>query len=287
MGYEVIALPAAGFATLAVLAIAGCLRPAALDDGPDRSVGLGLADIAVAVFLMLLGSALTLSAIDYFGGMPTSDKPGAGGQEAPTPIQAWGALLGPVISLLPIAVYFAWRAAPVGWRVVGLWPTRPIRDLAVGVAGLVAATTMAMGLGTVVVMISQSLLGQPVPPVGHEMLDWLRRSDSPNQAAVLLTSALIVAPLLEETIFRGLIQSALGETLGRHRRWTVVMVAALAFTLVHTNVPWQVLPSLFVLGVVLGWVYERTGSLLPGVVVHAGFNAVNVGMVFLFQGPGG
>jgi len=46
----------------------------------------------------------------------------------------------------------------------------------------------------------------------------------------------------------------------------------------HTGQAWQVLPSLFVLAVVLGWLYERTGSLLPSVLVHMGFNAINIAL---------
>jgi membrane protease YdiL (CAAX protease family) len=45
------------------------------------------------------------------------------------------------------------------------------------------------------------------------------------------------------------------------------------------------LPGLLVLGVVLGWLYERSGSLLPCVLVHAGFNALNIAMVLAGPGP--
>ena len=57
----------------------------------------------------------------------------------------------------------------------------------------------------------------------------------------------------------------------------VVAAAAAVFALVHAEVvSWHALPGLFVLGVVLGWVFERTGSLLPCVLIHAGFNALNL-----------
>ena len=56
--------------------------------------------------------------------------------------------------------------------------------------------------------------------------------------------------------------------------------ASLVFAMIHANFKtgenWQVLPGLFVLALILGWLYERSGSLWPGIVVHIGFNALNV-----------
>ena len=65
-------------------------------------------------------------------------------------------------------------------------------------------------------------------------------------------------------------------------RWLVVLSAAALFALIHLGpqVAWQGLPVLFVLGIFLGWLYERTGSLWPGIVLHAGFNAINFVLVW-------
>ena len=88
---------------------------------------------------------------------------------------------------------------------------------------------------------------------------------------------MIIAPLLEEMVFRGLLQTLLIDTLGRRARWTAVLTASLIFALIHAAaVSWHGWPGLFVLGVVLGWLYERTGSLLPCYLAHALFNAANI-----------
>jgi len=93
--------------------------------------------------------------------------------------------------------------------------------------------------------------------------------------------ALLAAPLLEEIVFRGLVHNALARVLGPHRRWGIILLSAVIFTLIHLG---AVLPyalgSLFMLAIVLGWLYERTGSLWPPIVVHFLFNALNTIMAW-------
>lgn len=74
----------------------------------------------------------------------------------------------------------------------------------------------------------------------------------------------IMAPIVEEMLFRGAIEGHLLRKW-KHPAWAVI-VSSLIFGLVHYN-PAQV-PFAFVLGLALGWVYYRTGSLLPGMIMH-------------------
>jgi membrane protease YdiL (CAAX protease family) len=126
------------------------------------------------------------------------------------------------------------------------------------------------------------LLGHPTPKVGHETLKALIATDSQASLALMLLSAAVIAPVLEELVFRGMVQTTLlaawGELrpLGRARA-VVVFFASLMFAAVHVGVvaP-HTLPALFALSLILGWVYERTGRLWPCVLIHAGFNTVNL-----------
>ncbi len=74
----------------------------------------------------------------------------------------------------------------------------------------------------------------------------------------------IFAPLVEELVFRGAILRALLDGMRRH--WLAIALSALFFALVHAN-PAQ-MPHAFCLGLLLGWMYYRTGSVIPGIVVH-------------------
>ena len=105
------------------------------------------------------------------------------------------------------------------------------------------------------------------------------RERVPERTALmaLLVSAVVVAPILEEMIFRGLVQSALRSLLGP---WATVIVASTLFAALHYGAAdWVTLPGLLVLALILGWLYERTGSLWPGIIAHAGFNLFNVAQV--------
>lgn len=74
----------------------------------------------------------------------------------------------------------------------------------------------------------------------------------------------IFAPLVEELVFRGAILRVLLEGLRSH--WIAIVVSALLFALVHLN-PAQ-MPHAFCLGLLLGWMYYRTRSVIPGIIVH-------------------
>jgi len=74
----------------------------------------------------------------------------------------------------------------------------------------------------------------------------------------------LLAPFVEEMVFRGAILRAL--LAGVKSRWVAIFVSALLFALVHLN-PAQ-MPHAFLIGILLGWMYQRTGSILPGVVLH-------------------
>ena len=79
-----------------------------------------------------------------------------------------------------------------------------------------------------------------------------------------LLSVAVVAPALEELLFRGAIQGLLMRFF--KNPWVGIFVAAFLFGIIHLN-PVQVFYATC-LGMVFGWVYYRTGSLLPAIVGH-------------------
>lgn len=94
-----------------------------------------------------------------------------------------------------------------------------------------------------------------------------------------ILSITVLAPVVEELLFRGAIQGHLLRTW-KNPMWAIV-TTALIFGLVHGN-PAQI-PFAFVLGVALGWMYYRTGSLLPGILMHFINNTTAV-YLFLLSG---
>ncbi|MBR6538939.1 MAG: CPBP family intramembrane metalloprotease [Bacteroides sp.] len=79
-----------------------------------------------------------------------------------------------------------------------------------------------------------------------------------------ILSVAIMAPVVEEFLFRGAIE---GHLLKQGKRpSTAILISALVFGLIHIN-PAQV-PFAFAIGLVFGWLYYRTGSMVPGIIGH-------------------
>lgn len=87
-----------------------------------------------------------------------------------------------------------------------------------------------------------------------------------NGIASVVTVCL-VAPVLEEMLFRGVI---LRSFLHQYSRWTAILSSAFLFGLAHLNV-YQFAVGL-IIGTTLGWLYERTRSLWPCILLHGAYN---------------
>ncbi len=90
-----------------------------------------------------------------------------------------------------------------------------------------------------------------------------------------VAGALIVAaaPLSEEIFFRGFMFGGLRRRLPM---WAAAVIAGAVFGLLHYTGPDSigVVPQLAVLGVLLAWLYERTGSLWPPIILHVANNGL-------------
>ncbi|NJM51178.1 MAG: CPBP family intramembrane metalloprotease [Sphingomonadales bacterium] len=95
----------------------------------------------------------------------------------------------------------------------------------------------------------------------------------PNTAfnmALLFIMVAILAPILEEFLFRGLLQNAL-----KHRMpvYAAIAVSAAIFSLAHVNwfsptLEFYIFPPIFVLGAAFGYLYHITGSLRTCILLH-------------------
>lgn len=92
----------------------------------------------------------------------------------------------------------------------------------------------------------------------------------------------LLVPVVEEMIFRGAVLRTLLDSM--KSRWAAIALSAALFALAHLN-PAQ-MPHAFLMGLLLGWMYSRTGSILPGVVFHFVNNTLAyVGMLFYSASP--
>ncbi|MFZ0011824.1 MAG: type II CAAX endopeptidase family protein [Halobacteriota archaeon] len=86
---------------------------------------------------------------------------------------------------------------------------------------------------------------------------------------LILLSAVIIAPIAEEIVFRGYLYKAFRD---RFKPWYAIIMSAALFSAIHLE-PLAAVP-LFVIGVVLAYVYEKTDNLMAPIALHMLNNAV-------------
>ena len=167
-------------------------------------------------------------------------------------------------------------------RGLGLTVRRLRADLARGAAALLGVLPVCVGLvlasrwAIEAVLVNHPNLLKRIL-AKHEMLQVLARLTWPWRLTVIV-SAVLLASLSEELLFRGLLQSALRRVT--RDPWAGVIAASLLFALIHYPYVYS-MPALFALGLVLGYSYERTGRLWPAIVIHLLFNALFVSVELL------
>jgi membrane protease YdiL (CAAX protease family) len=125
------------------------------------------------------------------------------------------------------------------------------------------------------------VLGKSYDEYAEPARELADKAEASNVAGVVLFVVIVVvmAPLVEELFYRGLVHRAtvrlLGVPLG-------VTVTALAFGLAHGQ--WLQLLPLVGFGVLLSVLAQRTGRLGLGMWTHAGFNATTVVLLLLDDG---
>jgi len=92
---------------------------------------------------------------------------------------------------------------------------------------------------------------------------------STQDLGLLMLLIAIVAPLAEELFFRGMLYPLLRQ---RWSVWPSILINGLLFSLIHVLPP--LLPGLFLVGVVLAWVREKSGSIIPCILLHALQNGI-------------
>lgn len=138
--------------------------------------------------------------------------------------------------------------------------------------------TPALILWGVVMILASGVVIEPLLDLfPSQYLDMLNQTIGRGGLAIVTT--VVLAPLFEETIFRGLI---LGGIRQKRNSFTAVLISAAIFGVIHV-IPQQVINA-FVVGIILGYIYVRTSSLLAVVIIHAINNGLAYLQTILFDG---
>lgn len=130
-----------------------------------------------------------------------------------------------------------------------------------------------------VVMVAAwlSRLALPIEDRPDATILFLR--SEPGVGAWFIAGSLIVliAPLVEELIFRGLLYGVARRFAGR---WAALVATSVLFSAIHLNPATMV--ALFVLSVAMTFAYEKTGSLWTPITMHMIFNGTQFAILLLF-----
>ena len=232
-------------------------NPATARLGPWRALGLVALYFALQIAAALLWT-LGAHVAAHVEQRPAADLLAAHGSLMLSTVLLFAAL--PTLLLVRLHWPARWSAAALpgfGLR----WPG--LRWILGGL--LLAALLLPLVLGLNAALFPRQGVTQSVLVIFDHARLWMR---------VLLTLMIVLlAPFVEELLFRGVLLAGLSERLPL--RWAVAL-SVLLFAIAHlpdTGGHWQVLPGLIALALGLTWLRVRSGSLLPGYAAHALYNA--------------
>lgn len=171
----------------------------------------------------------------------------------------------PLIAL--IMLWFLHRAWPVLWS--------QAKPPGFGLTAPTSAGWYVVGLLTGLVMPPLGALITQLLAHGHgvtQNVEELSRHASSNLHLPLAMVAVIVGPLIEELMFRGVLLSALMRRLSTNG---AIAICAVLFGVVHLmglDFQWYAVPNLILLAAVLCWLRLKSASLWPAILAHSVYN---------------
>jgi membrane protease YdiL (CAAX protease family) len=150
--------------------------------------------------------------------------------------------------------------------------------ISIGIISACAFFPLGNRLKTVSMDFLEYFQRGPVKIVEQQAVETLRLAASwPDRLALGIVTILLV-PVAEEILFRGIIYAWVSQI---SYRWLGVLISSLLFALAHGNLL-AFLP-LFLFAVMLALLYEKTKNLLTCITTHAVFNGLNFLMLYLSE----
>ena len=159
---------------------------------------------------------------------------------------------------------------------VGLTAKNFWGNVKTGVIGYLAVIPLFFGVLLAMSFVTRLVSYEPEPQTVVQI--YLKSSSDKHLLFFTLFVALI-GPVIEEIFFRGFTYTAFRKRWGP--RWAALGSAAV-FALLHLNLIAFI--PIFILGVFLATLYEKTGSLVPSMTVHMTHNFLMVNAALIFKG---
>ncbi len=230
---------------------------------------LGKLDLLGIAFVWLIYSVGVLTPL-----MSKTAETGALERAAPTPETILGgSLILAVIALVPLAMISLRGSLRVffGLNVAGLKKAMIIGPVVVLVMFVMLGLLQAVGYEAFLESIFGKLDKQ-------EPVKMVLEANDPALLFSLGIAAVVMAPLIEEIVFRGYLYPAMRHFTGKH---FAAIFSAIIFAAIHGNV--MALLPLCILGWVMAVSFEKSRSLWVPIVIHAIFNGSQFGIMLLLK----
>jgi len=182
-----------------------------------------------------------------------------------------GTLVGLIMSIVfMLGLYMiAIKPKKLSWNEVGL------KKFPKKYWGSIFSLTLVL----IVISIALVILMELLIGVGTEnnKTESLQSRMTPFNFMIGFVSAAIISPLYEEIFYRGFLyrflRSKYGISIG-------MLSSSFIFMIVHIPT-YNTLPVNFVSGLIFAWTYEKSGSVIPGIIIHGIFNGIAIILISL------
>lgn len=179
--------------------------------------------------------------------------------------------------LVALIFYFVLYKHKKTMAALGLQSQKPGKDLLLGAMGYLA--TLPVFITMLLILLGIATLFSYEPPP-HPLVEVFVEEDKRNPFLIgySILLACVLGPVIEEIFFRGFCYPALKKVWG----FKIAMPAtALLFAWIHmsTFAFWPI----FILGMILVYLYEKRGSLIPSITLHVMHNSIFIGYFFLMK----
>ncbi len=267
MKYVDITICLAGVALLAHWLLRTSLGRRALEDSPPRRNDMPFY-LPLIPFFFLFG---VVSLIAGAVGKLTEDWPDWKNALVDNIILSAGTALTAILILFLARAHFARKLKGFGLSVKKL-----PRDLLSASLYLLAVWPLIMAAVWLTVSLTQIFSDQEYQLRQHQQLRVVTEHPQLALRILIVISAVLIGPFFEELLFRGLIQTTVRSFLleAGYHVWPAIVFSSGFFMIMHPDPGhW---PALFVLGMCMGYAYEKSGSLWRPIFIHAIFNGISV-----------
>jgi membrane protease YdiL (CAAX protease family) len=181
-----------------------------------------------------------------------------------------GAITTMAVIVLLARIHFARRLKGFGLNIKTIH-----KDFFAAFVNLLAVWPLIIAAITLTMFFGGLIWGAEYQMQQHQELELITEHSQLPLRILIAIVAVVVAPFLEEMLFRGLVQTMIRSffEVGKGA-WLAIALSSGLFAIMHANAAhW---PALFVLGVCLGYAYEKSGSLLRPIFIHSLFNATSI-----------